>query len=51
MARRCAWCLRFGVNGEWIQGRRVDDEAVLPAALHTICEDCVEALRRKGLSV
>lgn len=51
LARRCAWCLRFLVNGEWIPGRRDHDEAVLPAATHTICETCVEGLEESGLSV
>lgn len=51
LARRCAWCLRFHVHDEWIDGRRTHDELVLPAATHTICEDCVEQLRRQGLSV
>lgn len=51
LARRCAWCLRFCVHGSWIVGRRANDEAVLAATTHTICEDCVEALRRNGLSL
>jgi hypothetical protein len=51
MARRCAWCLRFCVNGTWIHGRRAADEAVLDATTHTICSDCVERLRRDGLTL
>ena len=51
MARRCAWCLRFCVNGNWMPGRRASDEAVLDATTHTICEDCAETLRRRGLSL
>jgi hypothetical protein len=51
LARRCAWCLRFCVHGTWIKGRRASDEAALSAATHTICEDCLETLRRKGLTV
>jgi hypothetical protein len=51
IARRCAWCLRFCVNGSWIPGRRATDEAVVDATTHTICSDCVEQLRRNGLSV
>jgi len=51
MARRCAWCLRFCVHGTWIPGRRATDEAVLAATTHTICADCVENLRREGLSL
>jgi hypothetical protein len=50
-ARRCAWCLRFRVNGTWIHGRRADDEAMVDATTHTICEDCLEALRRRGMSL
>jgi hypothetical protein len=34
-----------------MQRRRRDDDAVLPATTHTICEDCVAKLRRRGLSV
>ena len=51
LARRCAWCLRFCVGGSWIAGRRASDEAVLDATTHTICEECVETLRRSGLSL
>jgi hypothetical protein len=51
IARRCAWCLRFNVNGQWVHGRRSEDERVLPATTHTICDDCVTKLRRQGLSV
>ena len=51
IARRCAWCLRFCVNGAWISGRRAADQAMLDATTHTICEDCVETLRRRGLTV
>ena len=51
VSRRCAWCLRFCVNGVWIDGRRAADDAMLDATTHTICEDCLEALRRRGLSV
>ena len=51
LARRCAWCLRFYVHGTWIRGRRATDEAVLAATTHTVCEECVEQLRRSGLSV
>ena len=50
-ARRCAWCLRFCVNGRWIRGRRAADEAVGDATTHTICEACLETLRRRGMSV
>ena len=50
IARRCAWCLRFCVNGTWIPGRRAVDQASLNATTHTICEACVEKLRRDGLS-
>lgn len=51
IARRCAWCLRFCINGTWIAGRRATDEAMINSTTHTICEDCLERLRRKGLSV
>jgi hypothetical protein len=49
--RRCAWCLRFWAGETWVDGKRAEDEAVLPAATHTICDDCIEDLRRKGLSI
>jgi hypothetical protein len=51
VARRCAWCLRFSVNGTWIDGRRSGDGAMADATTHTICEECLDALRRRGLSV
>lgn len=51
MARRCAWCERIFVNGEWIQGRREEDGVVHPASTHTICEDCMSELRRSGRSI
>lgn len=37
------------MDGEWIRGRRAEDEAVLPATTHTICEDCLADLQRIGL--
>lgn len=49
--RRCAWCLRFCVDGTWIDGRRDDDGVTLPAMTHTICEECVAELRRQGLGI
>jgi hypothetical protein len=49
--RRCAWCLRFLVNGVWKPGRRADDGAALPATTHTICDECIARLRREGMSV
>jgi hypothetical protein len=51
MARRCAWCRRLFVHGKWIQGRRAEDDVPHASSTHTICEDCVEQLRRSGLSV
>lgn len=51
LPRRCAWCLRFLIHGRWMPGRRVADEAVAPIATHTICDDCIAALREKGQSV
>jgi hypothetical protein len=51
MARRCAWCLRFCVDGTWLHGGGAGGAAVLDTATHTICEDCLEELRRQGLSV
>jgi hypothetical protein len=51
VARRCAWCLRFCVNGTWIDGRRSGDGAITDATTHTICEDCLDSLRRRGMSV
>jgi len=51
LARRCAWCERVFVNDEWIRGRRADDEAVQPAATHTICDECTDRLRQDGVSI
>jgi hypothetical protein len=51
VARRCAWCLRFCVNGTWIHGRRAADDAMGDATTHTICEGCLESLRRRGMSL
>jgi hypothetical protein len=44
LPRRCAWCCRFEVNGEWIIGRRSSDHAPLGDSLaaRPICQDCVE---------
>lgn len=52
LSRRCAWCERFCVDGAWVAGRR-DADSVLAHGLtitHTICDDCVERLRREGQS-
>lgn len=50
--RRCAWCERFCVHGTWIEGRREADSVLAHATMmtHTICEDCVERLRKSGQS-
>jgi hypothetical protein len=51
VSRRCAWCLRFCVNGTWIEGRRAADQAMVDSTTHTICEECLESLRQRGMSV
>jgi hypothetical protein len=53
LPRRCAWCERVSVGGQWIAARREGDAVLAHATstTHTICEDCVEKLRRSGLSV
>lgn len=52
LPRRCAWCERFCVDGIWVAGRREQDSVLSHSALltHTICEECVERLRREGQS-
>lgn len=52
LPRRCAWCQRFCISGEWREGRREIDSVVAHGAsmTHTICEDCVERLRSQGMS-
>jgi hypothetical protein len=46
--RRCAWCKRVLVQGEWVRGRRAGDDGPVGThpAPHTICDECSEALRR-----
>ena len=55
LPRRCAWCERFCIEGEWRQGRREVDSVLAHQAhgasmTHTICDDCVERLRTQGKS-
>ena len=52
LPRRCAWCERFCIQGEWRPGRREADSVLAHAAsmTHTICDECVERLRRQGQS-
>jgi hypothetical protein len=51
LPRRCAWCERFCIHGRWVEGRREQDAVLAHSTLtHTICEDCVERLRREGRS-
>lgn len=51
--RRCAWCERFSVEGEWVRGRRETDEVQAHGwkMTHTICEECAAQLRANGKSV
>jgi hypothetical protein len=47
---RCAWCGRYRAGERWV----VVERAPTPLAMstsHSICEDCVTALRRTGMSV
>jgi hypothetical protein len=46
--RRCAWCERFNVGGEWLHldaigtGERTISAHLLERASHGICPDCFE---------
>ena len=56
LPRRCAWCERFCVDGEWIVGRRDADStdsvhAHGASMTHTICDDCIGRLQETGRSV
>jgi hypothetical protein len=52
LPRRCAWCRRYDVNGQWIIGRRSTDHTHVGDGLatHSICEDCVERERLRSRS-
>jgi hypothetical protein len=51
--RRCAWCERTLIRGNWLAERDIPDAdaRALSAATHTICPACIEELRRNGQSV
>jgi hypothetical protein len=45
---RCAWCGRYCVDEHWVV---LEGRAPPVRATHGICEDCLHALRDRGLSV
>jgi hypothetical protein len=48
----CAWCGRYRVHGEWVDGPQVTAH-LMPAAddvSHGICPDCIAKLRTSGHS-
>jgi hypothetical protein len=51
---RCAWCGRYGVEGDWLSEDAVHAFARpgdwVAVATHGICPDCVADLRSRGLS-
>ena len=50
LARRCAWCGRYGVGETWLDPGQTPP---IPTSrtTHSICDDCTQALRDAGLSV
>jgi hypothetical protein len=48
---RCAWCSRYRLAGRWVVVERMPKSAVFTSATHTICDDCLQALRETGMSV
>jgi hypothetical protein len=50
-ASRCAWCSRYRVGDRWLEAGRRRPPIPPSRTTHTICEDCVAALREAGLSV
>jgi hypothetical protein len=53
--RRCAWCDRFEVGGEWLHleaigaGQTRIASSLLERASHGICDECFEReIRRRG---
>ena len=50
--RRCAWCDKSLIRGDWIDEEDLSDDVELHAIVtHTICARCMEELRRSGRSV
>ncbi len=52
--RRCAWCDRFDIGGEWLhvdaigEGHQPIADRLLDRATHGICPDCFDAEERKA---
>jgi hypothetical protein len=51
--RRCAWCERTLIRGNWLAEHDIadSDARALAVATHTICPACIEELRRNGQCV
>ena len=52
--RRCAWCERFDIGGEWLhleavgRGQQRIATSLLERATHGICDDCLEKHKRRA---
>jgi hypothetical protein len=48
---RCAWCSRFRLHDRWLYAEEVPAVAEYANLTHTICDECLQALRDSGMSV
>ena len=54
LVTRCAWCERYEVGNRWLPEKKIKTFLRggdwMSDATHGICPDCVQSLRRRGLS-
>ena len=51
LTTRCAWCSRYLARDEWVRVTHAIPFAERAKVSHSICPDCVAALRESGMSV
>lgn len=50
MTPRCAWCGRYRIGEHWVVVEPMPKFLTFVDVTHSICDDCVEALRAGGMS-
>jgi hypothetical protein len=51
LTSRCAWCGRYRVGGRWVVVTEIPPLVAYAGTTHTICDNCIEVLQQRGLSV
>lgn len=51
LTSRCAWCGRYRVGERWMIVAELPQLVAYAGTTHTICDQCVDLLQKRGLSV